>query len=115
MPAVDPREIVIYEKPVSFKVNYGKKNSDYTKKFKCYSERALAYLKVHLKYPGRYEKLISFPLHGLEEEYDYDTEEEQIYTAKKHMIDECLMAVEFFIKDDPVLLVENLKEAEQKM
>jgi hypothetical protein len=63
---------------------------------------------------GKYDRLADFPLHGLEEEYDYDTEEEQLLKAKKHMVNECVLAIEFFIKEDPVLLVENLKEPEQK-
>jgi hypothetical protein len=46
----------------------------------------------------------------LEMEYDYDTDEEQIYRAKKLMIKENMMAVDYFVKEDPLLLVGNLND-----
>lgn len=44
----------------------------------------------------------------LEMEYDYDTDEEQILRAKKLLNRECIMAIDYFVKDDPLLLVGNL-------
>ena len=45
----------------------------------------------------------------MEHEYDYQSEEEQVYVAKRSMMNEGYMAIEFFIKEDPLLLVDNLK------
>ena len=61
-----------------------------------------------LTQPEKYDRLCEFPLSKLEEEYDYETDGDQIYTAKKHMLTESIMAIEFYIKEDPVLLVQNL-------
>lgn len=44
----------------------------------------------------------------LEMEYDYDTDQEQIDRAKKLLNRENIMAIEYFVKDDPLLLVGNL-------
>ena len=54
-------------------------------------------------------KINDYSLDKLELEYDYDTDEEQVYRAKKHLLNEQKMAVEFYIKDDPIMLVGNLK------
>ena len=62
----------------------------------------------YLKKCSAYYKPEDFPMHELEQEYDYASDEEQVYTAKKHMINEGLLAIEFFTKDDPLVLVENL-------
>ena len=51
-----------------------------------------------------------YPLENLEEEYDYQSDEEQVYSAKKHMVKETIMAIEFFAKEDPLILVDNLKD-----
>ena len=56
-----------------------------------------------------FNTLGAYPLHDLEEEYDYETDQEQIYKAKKHNINENYLAIEFFTKEDPMVLVENLK------
>lgn len=64
-------------------------------------------MKWPLKVSGKYERLEQFPLVNLEEEYDYSTEEEQVVKAKKHMHKEGYQAIEFFVRDDPILLVEN--------
>lgn len=45
---------------------------------------------------------------NLEKEYDYDTDEEQIYRAKKHLLKESIMAIEFCVKDEPLMLIDNL-------
>jgi hypothetical protein len=44
----------------------------------------------------------------LEMEYDYDTDEEQIQRAKKLLKRENVMAIEYFVKEEPLLLVGNL-------
>jgi hypothetical protein len=51
-----------------------------------------------------------YPLHDLEEEFDYETDRDQVFKAKNHNINETFMAIEFFTKDDPLMLVENLKQ-----
>lgn len=43
----------------------------------------------------------------LELEYDYDTDEEQIYRAKSLLMKENLKAIDFFVKEEPILLVGN--------
>ena len=52
----------------------------------------------------------AYPIHQLENEYDYESDEEQVYEAKKLHIEENSLAIEFFVKDDPLYLVENLKQ-----
>ena len=44
----------------------------------------------------------------LEVEYDYDTDEEQLTHSKKMLLHELFQAIDFFIKEDPIKLVENL-------
>ena len=44
----------------------------------------------------------------LELEYDYDTDEDQLRAAKDMLMHENISAVEFIIKEDPILLVGNL-------
>lgn len=56
----------------------------------------------------------------LELEYDYETDEEQLYRAKKLLKMDCIQAFDYFVKEDPVLLVGNLsgrldEPQEQKM
>lgn len=76
--------------------------------FVIHNEESLRFMEDALKFtPDR--KINDYCLDKLELEYDYDTDEEQIYRAKKHLITEQKMAIEFFIKDDPLMLVGNLK------
>jgi hypothetical protein len=44
----------------------------------------------------------------LEIEYDYDTEDEQLTHSKKMLIHELFQAIDFFIKEDPFKLVDNI-------
>lgn len=44
----------------------------------------------------------------LEIEYDYDTDQEQIDRAKSLLTRESIMAIDYFVRDDPLLLVGNL-------
>ena len=50
-----------------------------------------------------------FDMDGLEIEYDYETDEEQITRAKQLLVYENLKAVDFFVTDDPATLVGNLE------
>ena len=49
-----------------------------------------------------------FDMNKLELEYDYETDEDQMYKAKELLIRETVQAVQFFVTDDPELLVGNL-------
>ena len=53
--------------------------------------------------------MLEFDLSKLEIEYDYDTDEEQIYRAKKLLMNDTFLATEYYVKDDPFSLVENLR------
>ena len=45
----------------------------------------------------------------LELEYDYDTEEEQLFAAKKMLLRENIDAIQYSVQDgDPLLLIDNL-------
>ena len=52
-------------------------------------------------------KIINFDWSKLEQEYDYDTDEEQIYRAKRLLTNENWMAIEYFVKEDPIELTGN--------
>ena len=45
----------------------------------------------------------------LELEYDYDTDEDQLFAAKRMLTKENIDAVEYFVKEDPLILVGNLE------
>ena len=53
-------------------------------------------------------KILEFDMKKLEVEYDYDTDEEQVLRAKRLLKNETFMAIEYFVKDDPLFLVGNL-------
>jgi hypothetical protein len=73
-----------------------------------HNEDTLQFMEDALKFnPDR--KINDYCLDKLELEYDYDTDEEQVYRAKKHLVTEQKMAIEFYVKDDPLMLVGNLK------
>ena len=44
----------------------------------------------------------------LEVEYDYDTENEQLVYSKDMLKRDLLQAIEFYIREDPFKLVENI-------
>jgi hypothetical protein len=54
--------------------------------------------------------ILDFNMEKLELEYDYDTDNDQLQSAKEMLISETIHAVEFCVKDDPLLLVGNLNE-----
>jgi hypothetical protein len=43
----------------------------------------------------------------LEVEWDYDTDAEQIKVSHRMLTRDLFAAVEFFVKDDPINLIEN--------
>ena len=45
----------------------------------------------------------------LEEEYDYETDKEHVAHGLKILDYDLYYAVEFFVQEDPMLFVENLK------
>lgn len=49
-----------------------------------------------------------FDMSKLEVEYDYDTDSEQLTHSAKMLWRELQQAIEFFIKDDPFKLVDNI-------
>ncbi len=50
----------------------------------------------------------NFDMSKLEVEYDYDTDCEQLKYSKKMLLKELMQAVDFFIRDDPIRLVDNI-------
>lgn len=99
-----------------FEIFFTTKKSGAQRKFKCYNEQELDFLRKQMKH-GLFtfnknsefsNRLDGYPLYKLEPEYDYESDLEQVYTAKKHMVNESFMAIDFSTKDDPLVLVENL-------
>jgi hypothetical protein len=91
-------------KPIFFKST----KTDEKFEFVIHNEDTLKFMEDAFKFcPER--KINDYSLDKLELEYDYDTDDEQIYRAKKHLLTEQKMAIEFYVKDDPIMLVGNLK------
>ena len=76
--------------------------------FVLYNEELLKFMEQQMTLCPE-TKLNDYSMEKLEEEYDYETDDEQVYRAKKHLLTEQKMAVEFFVKEDPIMLVANLK------
>lgn len=57
---------------------------------------------------GVKKRILDFDMSKLEMEYDYDTDQEQIDRAKSLLTRESIMAIDYFVRDDPLLLVGNL-------
>lgn len=49
-----------------------------------------------------------FDMSKLEIEYDYDTDLEQVDRSKKMLLRELDQAIDFFVKEDPIKLVDNV-------
>jgi hypothetical protein len=64
-------------------------------------------IKKHMLYTNTIK---DFPMEGLEEDFDYSSDEEAVFIAKRHMLKESLEAIDFAIKEDPFMLVDNLKQ-----
>lgn len=45
----------------------------------------------------------------LEVEYDYETDQEQARQSRDYLYRDFSYAIEFFVKENPMVLVENLK------
>ena len=45
----------------------------------------------------------------LEQEYDYETDDEQLWAAKQMLMDENFQAFQYFVHQSPLDLVGNLK------
>ena len=82
------------------------KETGFQKKFKRYPDNELQFLKA--KFNKEAKKVSDFDMNKLELEYDYETDEDQMYKAKELLIRETVQAVQFFVTDDPELLVGNL-------
>jgi hypothetical protein len=50
----------------------------------------------------------NFDMKKLEIEYDYDTDEDQITHSKKMLLRELDQAIDFYVKEDPIKLVDNV-------
>lgn len=74
--------------------------------YKLYKDQDLEFLR-----PGcpAAKEIIGFNMKKLELEYDYDTDEEQLHAAKRMLTKENIDAVEYFVKEDPLILVGNLE------
>jgi hypothetical protein len=49
-----------------------------------------------------------FDMSKLEIEYDYDTDLEQVDRSKRMLLKELDQAIDFFVKEDPIKLVDNV-------
>jgi hypothetical protein len=67
--------------------------------FSLYMESELTFLKSHR---------VQFNTNKLEVEYDNDTDEEQISDCRDMLRKELWDVVQFFVKDDPLKIIENL-------
>lgn len=74
--------------------------------YKLYKDQDLEFLRANCT--GSKE-ILSFNMKKLELEYDYDTDEEQLNAAKRMLTKENIDAVEYFVKEDPLILVGNLE------
>ena len=82
------------------------KASGEKKKYKQYMERDLDFLQATDDKKGYL--ILDFNMKNLELEYDYDTDEEQLKSAKEMLMKDNISAIDFVVKDDPILLVGNI-------
>ena len=96
------------------------KDTDKLQKFKRYPEEELHFLQNQFVMENKdsykhWETTVSeFEMDKLEQEYDYDTDEDQILRAKEMMANENFSAIEFAVHDDPLLLIGNLSLKDQR-
>jgi hypothetical protein len=50
----------------------------------------------------------NFDMRKLEVEYDYDTDDEQKEHSKNMLLRELTQAIDFFVTEDPIKLVDNV-------
>lgn len=79
------------------------KSTSTEKRFSIVNESDLLALSKNLE-----EVTKNADMEKLEVEYDYDTEEDQCAKSKSFLYDDLFYAVDFFIKECPLKLVENL-------
>ena len=88
-------------------INLVDKRTGTKAKYKLYKDHDLEFLRP--KTPGA-KQIIQFKMKDLELEYDYDTDEDQLKAARGMLMKENLDAVEYFVKEDPLILVGNLEK-----
>lgn len=71
------------------------------KKFSIFKDELLSEIKQS-------ESVSRFDMTRLEVEYDYDTETEQIKQSMNMLRDDLKDAIDFFVKQDPLMLIENI-------
>lgn len=76
------------------------KASGLEQSFNKYKESELATIRNN-------EEITTFDMGKLEVEWDYDTDAEQIKVSHRVLTRDLFAAVEFFVKDDPINLIEN--------
>ena len=84
------------------------KKTDVKTEFTMYNEETLKFMHKPLK-NDETQSIAGYSMDKLEVEYDYETDEEQIYRAKKYLVGESRMSIEFVVKEDPLILVSNLR------
>lgn len=86
-----------------------KKDEKHIQIFRLEAENKMKFLRKTKKDKnGEKKRILDFDMSKLEMEYDYDTDQEQIDRAKHLLSRETIMAIDYFVKDDPLLLVGNL-------
>ena len=85
------------------------KKTEFKRDFTVYNEEVLAFMHKALTTDEK-ACIANYSMDKLEVEYDYETDEEQIYRAKKFLVSETKLAVEFVVKEDPLVLVANLRK-----
>lgn len=76
------------------------KESGLEQSFNKYKESELSTIRNN-------EEITQFDMGKLEVEWDYDTDAEQIKVSHRVLTRDLFAAVEFFVKDDPINLIEN--------
>lgn len=66
------------------------------------------YQKPHLPEFMYHAVVTNFDVTKLEIEYDYDTDEEQKTRSTSMLLRELTQAIEFFVQEDPLKLVDNV-------
>jgi hypothetical protein len=77
------------------------KRTGEVQQFSCFRERSLSEYMDHAI-------VTNFDMKKLEIEYDYDTDEDQITHSKKMLLRELDQAIDFYVKEDPIKLVDNV-------
>lgn len=75
--------------------------------FKLYKETDLEFLFLPTQQDG--SRLVDFNIEKLEQEYDYDTDEGQLLAAKAMLMKENMDAIQFYVKEEAIVLVDNIK------